>query len=72
MPSLRQSPGMDTSPPRPSRTVRRLFSGILLAGCSADVSHETQDGVSGGLDFCLMLHSSGGHDEPEILRSSSR
>ena len=26
----------------------------------------------GGLDFCLMLHSSGGHDEPEILRSSSR
>ena len=29
-------------------------------------------GVSGVLDLGLMLHSSGGYDEPEILRSSSR
>src|SRR5271168_3879869 len=30
------------------------------------------DGVSGVLDLGLMLHSSGGHDEPETLRPSSR
>jgi hypothetical protein len=50
-----------------------IIEGLEGKSLAYDVAVEgAKAQVSGGLDFCLMLHSSGGHDEPEILRSSSR
>src|SRR5947208_6450100 len=64
---------MDTSPRRPSRTMRIFSSAEYCLRVARRMSRTSRsDGVSGVLDFGLMLHSSGGHDEPEILRSSSR
>jgi hypothetical protein len=57
---------LQASHPNSSKDSRRLQS-TNFQGFRASRSV----GVSGVLDVCLMFHSSGGHDEPEILRSSS-
>jgi hypothetical protein len=49
-----------------------LLGRTLLAGGPADIAYKPFGRCLGVLDFGLMLHSSGGHDEPETLRYSSR
>lgn len=49
-----------------------LLGGILLAGGPANISHEPLGPCFRGCGFLSHVHSSGGYDETEILRSSSR
>ncbi len=49
-----------------------LLGRELPSGGTPDVSDESLGRCLWRAEFCLMLHSSGGHDEPEILRFSSR
>ena len=48
-----------------------LLGGILLAGGPAIISHEPRGRCFRGCGFLSHVHSSGGYDEPEILRSSA-
>ena len=69
----RQSSAMVASPRSPSRTMRIFSSAEYCLRVALRISRTSRsDDVSGVLDFCLMVHSSGGDDEPKILRSSSR
>jgi hypothetical protein len=70
---LARSRSIVASPRRPSRTMRIFSSAEYCLRVARRMSRTSRsEGVSGVLNLGLMLHSSGGDDELEILRSSSR